>query len=190
MGLVICPECYSEISQYSEICTNCGFPIQNFLKKHNINDIDKVFICPQCANVSYFGFQREGVPLKLKCEYCNIPVVQTNESPSELFRTCVLNVEEFKNKSIDIAKKYGDNQFSQEAYDKFHTKLHQKNIEHDNNYKKQFQQQNIPKCPICQSTDLSKISSTKKVAKVGLFGIFGAGDIGKTWKCNNCGSKF
>lgn len=49
---------------------------------------------------------------------------------------------------------------------------------------------NIPRCPICQSTDLSKISATKKATKVGLFGIFGAGDIGKTWKCNNCGSKF
>ena len=49
---------------------------------------------------------------------------------------------------------------------------------------------NTPKCPICQSTNLSKISNLKKAGKIGLFGIFGAGDIGKTWKCNNCGSKF
>lgn len=49
---------------------------------------------------------------------------------------------------------------------------------------------NIPKCPICGSTNLSKISGMKKAAKIGLFGIFGAGDLGKTWKCNNCGSKF
>lgn len=49
---------------------------------------------------------------------------------------------------------------------------------------------NKPKCPICNSTNLSKLSNVGKVAKVGLFGIFGAGDIGKTWKCNNCGSKF
>lgn len=51
-------------------------------------------------------------------------------------------------------------------------------------------QENIPKCPICFSTNLSKISSLKKATKIGLFGIFGAGDVGKTWKCNNCGSKF
>ena len=51
-------------------------------------------------------------------------------------------------------------------------------------------QYNEPKCPICNSTNLSKLSNVGKVAKVGLFGIFGAGDIGKTWKCNNCGSKF
>ena len=49
---------------------------------------------------------------------------------------------------------------------------------------------NAPKCPICNSTKLSKISTASKATKVGLFGIFGAGDLGKTWKCNNCGSKF
>lgn len=49
---------------------------------------------------------------------------------------------------------------------------------------------NKPKCPTCGSTNLHKISSVGKAAKVGLFGIFGAGDLGKTWKCNNCGSKF
>ncbi len=48
----------------------------------------------------------------------------------------------------------------------------------------------IPKCPICQSTDLSKITSTKKVMKIAAFGIFGMGDNGKTYRCNNCGSKF
>lgn len=49
---------------------------------------------------------------------------------------------------------------------------------------------NLPKCPTCNSTDLSKISTAKKVAKIAAFGIFGMGDNGKTWKCNNCGSKF
>ena len=52
------------------------------------------------------------------------------------------------------------------------------------------QQQHIPKCPICQSTNLSKITIVQKAGKIALFGIFGMGDNGKTWKCNNCGSKF
>lgn len=52
------------------------------------------------------------------------------------------------------------------------------------------QSANVPKCPICNSTNLSKISAMKKAGKIGLFGIFGAGDIGKTYKCNNCGSRF
>ena len=49
---------------------------------------------------------------------------------------------------------------------------------------------NKPKCPICGSTNLSKISMMKKATKIAAFGIFGMGDNGKTWKCNNCGSKF
>ena len=50
--------------------------------------------------------------------------------------------------------------------------------------------QNTPKCPICQSTNLSKITAVQKAGKIALFGIFGMGDNGKTWRCNNCGSKF
>lgn len=53
-----------------------------------------------------------------------------------------------------------------------------------------IQPSNIPKCPICGSTNLSKITATQKVGKVALFGLFAVGDMSKTWKCNNCGSKF
>ena len=56
--------------------------------------------------------------------------------------------------------------------------------------KQQPIQQNIPKCPHCNSTNLTKISTLKKATKIGMFGIFGAGDIGKTYKCNTCGSRF
>lgn len=49
---------------------------------------------------------------------------------------------------------------------------------------------NKPHCPICNSTNLSKITTTHKVVKIAAFGIFGMGDNGKTWKCNNCGSRF
>lgn len=50
--------------------------------------------------------------------------------------------------------------------------------------------ENVPKCPICGSTNLSKITVGKKAAKISILGLFGMGDAGKTWKCNNCGSKF
>ncbi|WP_294854010.1 hypothetical protein [uncultured Oscillibacter sp.] len=50
--------------------------------------------------------------------------------------------------------------------------------------------ENIPKCPICGSTSLSKITNAHKASKMLLFGVFGMGENGKTWKCNNCESKF
>ena len=48
----------------------------------------------------------------------------------------------------------------------------------------------VPKCPICGSTKLKKISTANKVGSVALFGLFAAGHVSKTWKCENCGSKF
>lgn len=49
---------------------------------------------------------------------------------------------------------------------------------------------NLPTCPICHSTNLTKLSSARSFLKIATFGLAGAGDVGKTWKCNNCGSKF
>lgn len=65
-----------------------------------------------------------------------------------------------------------------------------KEVELISYYYAEQEEANKPHCPICNSTDLSKISNIGKAAKIGMFGIFGAGDLGKTWKCNNCGSKF
>ena len=49
----------------------------------------------------------------------------------------------------------------------------------------------IPTCPVCGSTSLTKITTTKKAVKGAIFGAFWAlDDAGKTWKCNHCGSKF
>lgn len=51
--------------------------------------------------------------------------------------------------------------------------------------------QNVPKCPICQSTNIKKITFAKKATKTFFFGFLGAvDDAGKTYKCENCGSKF
>lgn len=47
-------------------------------------------------------------------------------------------------------------------------------------------QQNKPKCPTCQSTNLKKISATSKVVNTAMFGIFGT-KRHKTFHCNNCG---
>ena len=45
----------------------------------------------------------------------------------------------------------------------------------------------IPKCPTCQSTNISKIGTLNRMASVGLFGL-ASSKIGKTHKCNSCGS--
>ena len=64
------------------------------------------------------------------------------------------------------------------------------NKEKINNLSSVLSSAHTPHCPTCNSTNLSKITIAKKATKIALFGIFGMGDNGKTWKCNNCGSKF
>lgn len=44
-----------------------------------------------------------------------------------------------------------------------------------------------PKCPTCGSTDISKISTVSRAVSVGIFGL-ASSKIGKTHKCNNCGT--
>ncbi len=49
----------------------------------------------------------------------------------------------------------------------------------------------ILKCPICGSTNINKISVGSRAVKTAVFGVVGAiDDAGKTYKCDNCGSKF
>ncbi|MEY8339465.1 zinc-ribbon domain-containing protein [Lachnospiraceae bacterium 62-35] len=56
------------------------------------------------------------------------------------------------------------------------------------NFNKQ-QENNLPKCPTCGSTDIEKISLTKKAFGGAMFGIFSS-DIRNSMHCRNCGAKW
>lgn len=86
----------------------------------------------------------------------------------------------------DSPDEYMEKQQSKREKEEYYTDFHEAEKRKQNIIQGEYS----PKCPICQSTNLSKISTTKKVAKIAAFGIFGMGDNGKTWKCNSCGSKF
>lgn len=51
------------------------------------------------------------------------------------------------------------------------------------------QQQNVPKCPTCGSTNIKKISAGSRWLSTGLFGI-SSGKMGKSMECRNCGYKW
>lgn len=44
---------------------------------------------------------------------------------------------------------------------------------------------NIPKCPTCNSTNLSKISTMSKAGSVAMWGLLSQ-KVKKTWHCNSC----
>ena len=55
--------------------------------------------------------------------------------------------------------------------------------------KNQQTDQNKPKCPTCNSTNIQKISATSKVVGASLFGLFSKNATSQ-FKCNNCGYKW
>ncbi len=189
MSMVICPECGKHVSQYAETCPDCGFPINTFMKENNIYDINNIFVCPVCAKI-YYGSENKYHPLFLKCKYCNSVLIQTDEDEKSIFQLSILKSteEEFKNKSIEIAKKYGNNQFDENEYNKRINEIKSDNTKWLKEYenKQQSQQKNIPKCPTCNSLNIKKISTTDKIINTALFGIFG-NKRKKQFHCNNCG---
>lgn len=48
------------------------------------------------------------------------------------------------------------------------------------------EQSNVPKCPTCGSTNITKIGFGERMLSVGTFGLLSK-KINKTFKCKNCG---
>ena len=146
-------------------------------------------ICPKCRGL-YFDQDQQ-------CGNCKIELYDKNlfaEIENELYKMGETERKKHRfEERYQIICKYQypyeyehDEQKSQQEYEALQRGAQQKRIEKERIEKQQY----TPKCPICQSTNLSKITTVQKAGKIALFGIFGMGDNGKTWKCNNCGSKF
>lgn len=56
-------------------------------------------------------------------------------------------------------------------------------------YSRRNEPKNVPKCPTCQSTNVSKISDLRKVANIAMFGIFGQTRKCQ-FECKDCGYKW
>lgn len=141
--------------------------------------------CPKCGNTD--------VGITKSCIFCNHETFDTKYTINDYLKG---SLSVFKQKIIDeYASKSPEfdeelmKKRQQKEFDDIHGSM-------TNEQKSVLQNMGvIPnkdtlKCPICQSTDLSKISSLHKAGKILTFGIFGMDNNGKTWKCNNCGSKF
>lgn len=143
----------------------------------------KISYCPICGFVDLTN--KETI-----CIFCNSELENTadffDELCAQLESTNKEDVEEY----VRQLYVYSDSRFNEETMSE---REDDKNISDQVDYYEELilnDKESEYKCPICNSTDLSRMSTATKVAKVGLFGIFGSGDIGKTFRCNNCGTKF
>lgn len=182
MFIVVCPECGKQLSQYAEMCPECGFPIKKFITEHNFTDLDKVMICPKCADV-----HRSIGAAWLKCRYCNTELIQTDLG-KEKWNKFVYDAsgEEVDNKQIELAKQYGNDQFDEQM---FKTRSNERDERIAMRLIKEPVKTtplNTPKCPTCGSTNIQKIGTAERVTSVLGLGLFSK-KINKTYKCKNCG---
>lgn len=183
MAIIICPECGKELSSYAKDCIKCGFPIKEYMTENGLVNINKEFICPKCGFHSA-GFGESGKDnIYIKCKYCNTNMIQTDETGDEFVDNfCTYSVKGEDYFKI-FAKKYGGDQFSEEAYeDRIRT------VKRENSARQSTQRQssNIPHCPTCGSSNIRKIGAGERTASILGLGLFSR-KINKTWKCNNCG---
>lgn len=61
MALIKCPECGKEISDKSEICVGCGFPLRDYIREAEKND-EPYTICAACGKKNPIGI--------FKCQGC------------------------------------------------------------------------------------------------------------------------
>ena len=99
---------------------------------------------------------------------------------NELQSNPLFSIEEYNkqiNKQIEV-----ENEIS-EYQKKKQLEIQSKNLKTMNN------NNCVPKCPTCGSTNIKKISTTNRIVSTGLFGL-ASSKIGKQWHCNNCNSDF
>ena len=116
------------------------------------------------------------------CPYCNNKMIDTFITENDFYIIWAVSDSDrqFLEAMIDLKK--NDPIEYQLKMSQFKANLKQQESS-------QVEEDNKPKCPTCGSTNIQKISGTKRWLSTGLFGL-ASSDVGKSWKCNNCGSKF
>lgn len=144
--------------------------------------------CAKCAHIKNVTSKvnQSGI-----CEVCGTPmqpVPQEYLMPNGSFFKSQMVRQQFM-ESIQSAPEYDEEIGSKKEEIKKAVEEQEKDRIEQMNAKLQQEQFRMV-CPVCKSHNIQRISTIGKYAKVGVFGILGADDLGKTWKCNVCGSKF
>lgn len=208
MALIQCPECGKDVSTAASTCPSCGFPLTDYVKEMEIKRLTEK-ILPRTEFICHEGCRTKicikccrpfGAAYGPRCN-CGMPGVEVDFPVQDakggrralyILQNDILprnigdsDSKEYKEYIASIMEYSGEEPIPPDP----------KYISMPSNVDKPDVKINIPiinhpACPYCKSTNLSKISALKKAAKISVFGIFGAGDVGKTYKCNNCGARF
>lgn len=192
MALIKCPECKREISDKSKQCIHCGFPL-NLNQQYNnciINGIE----CEMSWLISTMSEYTLNEKQQIKCILDNTvnktqkekiefaAKLEKNNEFKFLHEVHVLaeKIQKTTPLSFDSAQEFLlmyltddkiPSMFNGESYEAWSNKISRSSV-------------NIPKCPMCGSTNISKISTLNRATSIVGFGILSK-KIGKQWQCNN-----
>lgn len=166
------------MSDTIKFCSNCNITGINeyadaFKKDSNGFNFNKGFIHP-------YEIKDNNTDI---CPYCNNKLIDTfiTEKDFEIIWNVSDLDRQFLEAMIDLKKK--DSIEYQLKLSQFKTQLQQQESS------KRAEEDNLPKCPTCGSTNIEKISLGKKAVGGALFGLFSS-DVRKTMHCKNCGFKW
>lgn len=163
--------------------------------------------CEKCGQVYHIAFSKKCdfcgtkmqlLPEELKYKY-HIFVEDWSQTSDEemLSRREKFVMGELKNNPLFSMEDYQKQvqkkiQINQRLNDYEKRKLLEQQAKNLVQIQKERDKQNcIPKCPICGSVNVNKITVGSRAVKTAVFGVVGAvDDAGKTYKCDNCGSRF
>ena len=122
-------------------------------------------ICPKCA---WFKGRRV-------CDFCGEQLIDTETTLEEVMKMTDKEEEELVNHYIETLIK-----------DTYDPKAREYREANERPVFAGYVHDPLPKCPTCQSTNISKIGTLNRMASVGFLGL-ASSKIGKTHKCNSCG---
>ena len=163
--LIKCPECNKEISDKSEVCINCGYPIKQYLQElenEKLRDNPNIcFIGGQPRNLSEFLEQ-----------------LNNGVAPGVVHGK-LFNKAREEGWLDDILGGVSDSIMN------YMVEHHEIPRSLEANKPKTYIQPQIPKCPTCGSTNIKKLDVIDRGLSVGIFGL-GSKKINKSFECRNC----
>lgn len=178
MALITCPECGGKVSDKAAVCIHCGFPMDVAQKDDGklydmlVNDAGNMFHQSYIASdLKNFGIQKAEAN-KLLAQKNSVVLKGVKEENVPLLdehfkRDCVVTFVPSKstepNPLNDTWREY-----ALKIADRYN---------------------NVPRCPICNSTRIKKISFTRKAVGVATLGIFSK-SARSQFVCEDCSYKF
>lgn len=124
-----------------------------------------------------------------RCDVCgNITRIVPEEyfeDPSFQYKLSKEMEEKLRNELVKTSPDYDPKMYNRRDSIVAHNKEIDNKVEAFSKQQSQSQS-NIPKCPTCGSTNISKIGTFNRMLSTGFLGL-ASGKIGKTMRCKNCG---